>query len=59
MNEKIYLPGTIGERLKDLRTDKGITIKELSEKAGVDYSTLSRIERRITQRRNWVFPQTR
>ena len=44
MNEKIYLPGTIGERLKDLRTDKGITIKELSEKAGVDYSTLSRIE---------------
>ena len=44
MNEKIYLPGTIGERMKDLRTARGITIKELSEKAGLDYSTLSRIE---------------
>ena len=44
MNEKVFLPGTIGERLKDLRTARGITIKELSEKAGLDYSTLSRIE---------------
>ena len=44
MNDKIYLPGTIRERVRDLRTAKGITIKELSEKAGLDYSTLSRIE---------------
>ena len=44
MNDKIYLPGTVGERVKDLQTAGGITIKELSEKAGVDYSTLSRIE---------------
>jgi transcriptional regulator with XRE-family HTH domain len=44
MNEKIYLPGTIGERVRDLRTARGITIKELSEKAGLDYSTISRIE---------------
>ena len=44
MNEKVFLPGTIRERVRDLRTAKGITIKELSEKAGLDYSTLSRIE---------------
>ncbi len=44
MKEKIYLPGSIGERLKDLRTARGITIKELAEKTGVDNSTLSRIE---------------
>ena len=44
MNEKLFLPGTIGERVRDLQTARGITIKELSEKAGVDYSILSRIE---------------
>ena len=44
MDEKVFLPGTIGERMKDLRTARGITIKELAEKAGLDYSTLSRIE---------------
>ena len=44
MNEKVFLPGTIRERVRDLRTAKGITIKELSEKAGLDYSTISRIE---------------
>ena len=44
MNEKVFLPGTVGERVKDLRTAGGITIKDLSEKAGLDYSTLSRIE---------------
>ena len=35
MNDKIYLPGTVGERVKDLQTAGGITIKELSEKAGL------------------------
>ena len=44
MNEKVFLPGTIRERVKDLRTARGITIKELAEKTGLDYSTLSRIE---------------
>ena len=42
--KKYFLPGTIGERVRDLQTARGITIKELSEKTGVDYSTLSRIE---------------
>ena len=44
MDEKVFLPGTIGERIKDLRTARGISTKELSDKAGLDYSTISRIE---------------
>lgn len=44
MDEKVFLPGTIGERIKDLRTARGISTKELSDKAGLDYSTLCRIE---------------
>jgi transcriptional regulator with XRE-family HTH domain len=44
MAEKEYLPGGIKERLEDLRNRRKLTLKELSEKTGVDYSTLSRIE---------------
>ena len=44
MAEKEYLPGGIKERLEDLRNRQKLTLKELSEKTGVDYSTLSRIE---------------
>ena len=44
MAEKAYLPGGIKERLKDLRNWRKLTLKELSEKTDVDYSTLSRIE---------------
>ena len=44
MNEKAFLPGTIGERLTDLCTAAGIAVKELSEKTGLEYSTLSRIK---------------
>ena len=44
MAEKEYLPGGIKERLEDLRNRHKLTLKELSEKTGVDYSTLSRIE---------------
>ena len=44
MNEKTFLPGTIGQRLSDLCTAAGITIKELSEKTCLEYSTLSRIK---------------
>ena len=44
MNERTFLPGTIGQRLSDLCTAAGITIKELSEKTGLEYSTLSRIK---------------
>ena len=43
MNEKTFLPGTIGQRLSDLCTAAGITVKELSENTGLEYSTLSRI----------------
>ena len=44
MAEKVFLPGGIKERLEDLRNRRKLTLKELSEKSGVDYSTLSRIE---------------
>ena len=44
MAEMEYLPGGIKERLEDLRNRRKLTLKELSEKTGVDYSTLSRIE---------------
>ena len=39
-----YLPGGIRERLEDLRNRRKLTLKEVSEKTGIDYSTLSRIE---------------
>ena len=44
MAEKEYLPGGIRERLEDLRNRRKLTLKEVSEKTGIDYSTLSRIE---------------
>ncbi len=44
MAEKVFLPGGIKERMEDLRNRRKLTLKELSEKTGVDYSTLSRIE---------------
>lgn len=44
MAEKVFLPGGIKERLEDLRNRRKLTLKELSEKTSVDYSTLSRIE---------------
>ena len=44
MAEKEYLPGGIKARLEDLRNRRKLTLKELAEKASVDYSTLSRIE---------------
>jgi len=40
----IYLPGTVNERICDLRKDKGLSQKELSEIIGVAPSQLSRIE---------------
>ena len=44
MAEMDYLPGGLKERLEDLRNRRKLTLKELSEKTGIDYSTLSRIE---------------
>ena len=44
MAEKEYLPGGLKERLEDLRNRRKLTLKEVAEKTGIDYSTLSRIE---------------
>ena len=44
MAEKVFLPGGIKERLEDLRNRRKLTLKDVSEKTGIDYSTLSRIE---------------
>ena len=39
-----YLPGTIGQRLTELREQRGLTKEELAERVGVSTSTLSRLE---------------
>lgn len=39
-----FLPGTIGQRLAELREQKGLTKEELAERVGVSTSTLSRLE---------------
>ena len=55
MAEKVFLPGGIKERLEDLRNRRKLTLKELSEKTGVDYSTLSRIENGNVKRSETMF----
>ena len=44
MAEMEYLPGGIRDRMEDLRNRCKLTLKEVAEKTGIDYSTLSRIE---------------
>ena len=44
MAEAEYLPGGIKERVEDLRNRRKLTLKEVAEKTGIDYSALSRIE---------------
>lgn len=39
-----FLPGTIGQRLAELRESKGLKKEELAERVGVSPSTLSRLE---------------
>ena len=39
-----YLPGTIGQRLAELREQRGLTREELAERVGISTSTLSRLE---------------
>lgn len=46
----MYLPGTIQDRIGDLRTSKGLTQKELADRIGVAPSQLSRIGKGETQR---------
>lgn len=36
---------TIGERIKEIRTEKGLTQKELSEKSGVSYQMIGQYEK--------------
>lgn len=36
---------TIGERIKEIRTEKGLTPKELSEKSGVSYQMIGQYEK--------------
>ena len=40
MAEMEYLPGGIRDRMEDLRNRRKLTLKEGSEKTGIDYSTL-------------------
>lgn len=39
-----FLPGTIGQRLAELREQRGFTREELAERVGTSTSTLSRLE---------------
>ena len=45
-----YLPGTIGERITELREGAGLTIEELAVKIGVNATTLGRMEKGQTQK---------
>ena len=38
MAETEYLPGGIRERMEDLRNRRKLTLKEVAEKTGIDYS---------------------
>lgn len=40
----MYLPGSIHERIGDLRTSRGLQQKELAELVGISPSQISRIE---------------
>ncbi len=40
MAEMDYLPGGIRERMEDLRNRRKLTLKEVSEKTGMQISTL-------------------
>lgn len=44
MKEKVYLPGNINERVRELREERGLTRKELAQLSGVNESLLGRIE---------------
>lgn len=35
---------TFGERVRELRVAKGLSLKQLAERLGIDYTTLSKIE---------------
>lgn len=44
MKEKVYLPGNISERVRELREERGLTRKELAHLSEVNESLLGRIE---------------
>lgn len=35
---------TFGERLREIRREKGLTLREVAERAGIDFTYLSKIE---------------
>ncbi len=37
----------MGIRLRKIRDQKGLSLRQLAEKAGIDFSTIHRIEQRI------------
>lgn len=43
--EKEYLPGTIGERIRDLRRENNLTQEEFADVIGISRSTVARIEK--------------
>ena len=44
----------IGERVRGLRTDKGLTVRHVATAMDVSHTTLSRLERGVME---WTFPQ--
>lgn len=65
MRKRPYLKGVIqggsavhiGSRIKQLRTDRGLSLTELAEKAGVAKSYLSNIERQVQSNPSMLFLQ--
>lgn len=50
LNEKLYLPGTVRERIQDLLKERKITQASLAERIGCSESTLSRFLRGDTEK---------
>ena len=50
IKDKEFLPGSVGERVRELREERGLNRKELAQQCEVDESTLGRIERKEIQK---------
>jgi transcriptional regulator with XRE-family HTH domain len=42
------MPGRLGERLRQIRTERGISVRELARRAGCSASLVSQVERGVT-----------
>lgn len=47
------VPSAFGQRLRELREQKGITLAELGEQTGMHFTAVSRIERGVVEP-NWT-----